>query len=233
MALIQGCARDIYVPPASPVPLETTRIPPAGATSFRAEGSLNMALTGPGLATGGVGARRGLTERLSVSADTSFMHVTGISQADVHSNIYAARLGAQLDLAMQNLAFTGGLGGGYAPAVGGFGSIDLGLVSSIENCVLVPFGAGRVFASVPIKAKPVDVIVQGEDAGGSGPPVTRTYMAENTFGITVESGIKIPLDRQCESRAGLLLGVGVTLLGDGDNSELFTNVGLAVEVTRF
>lgn len=211
--------------------MDTTGIPPGGATTIQAETSLNMALVGPGLASGGVGIRRGVTDRLAVSADTSFMHVSGISYTDIHPNIYAGRLGAKLDLEVQSLAVTGGLGGGYAPAAGGFGSIDLGLVSSIENCVLVPFGAGRVFASLPIRARPVQV--QEEPAGADGNPVTRTYTAENTFGITVESGVKIPLDRRCESRAGLLLGVGVTLLGDGDNSELFTNVGLAVQVTRF
>lgn len=220
--LIAGCAREVYAPPVRAFPLESRWTIPAGQTAVQLESSLNTALLGPGIVGSDVRVRRGLNERLEVSGEGALIHVANVARG--HSNIYAVRVGTKLDMENAGLAFTGGMGGGYAPSGGGFAGVDAGLVSSYDNCVLIPFGSGRVFASVPFAAKPVDISKRGTAPG------TRMDRAENTFGITLGGGLEIPLDQQCQSKAALLMGVGVTMLGDGDSGEIFTNAGIAIQV---
>lgn len=223
-AVAPACAREVYAPPARAFPLESKWTVPAGEMAVQGQASLSTAVLGPGIVDSSVGVRRGVNERLEVSASGAIMHVARTGRSDAHSNIYAARVGTLLDLETAMLAFSGGLGAGYAPAGGGFASIDAGLVGAYENCVLVPFGAGRFFASVPFATKPVDISKRGQAPG------TRMDRAENTFGLSFSGGLEIPLDQQCQSRASILMGVGVTLLGDGNSGEIFTNAGLGFQM---
>lgn len=220
--MLAGCAREVYAPPVRTFPLESKWTIPAGQTAVQVESSLNTALLGPGIVGSDVRVRRGLNDRLEISGEGALIHVANAPRA--HSNIYAARVGTKLDMENAGMSFTGGLGGGYAPSGGGFASIDAGLVSSYDNCVLIPFGVGRIFASVPFGAKQVDISKRGTAPG------TRTDTAENTFGITLGGGLEIPLDQQCQPKAALLMGVGVTMLGDGNSAEIFTNAGMAIQV---
>jgi hypothetical protein len=86
--------------------------------------------------------------------------------------------------ANHHLALTAGLGGGYAPAAGGFGSADLGRVASYDNCYVIPFGALSGFVSQPVGAKSVDFGTHG------------TSRASTSVGFSAATGVEVLLLHQ-------------------------------------
>jgi hypothetical protein len=119
------------------------------------------------------------------------------------------------------VAVVAGVGGGYAPAAGGFSALDVGAVVAYPNCTVVPFGNLTTFASVPLAAKQVDF--RGPDG---------SLVASDKAGVTVGwglgGGIELPLDRD-RCRRGLTpprlqLGVGANALYRTDGGKVNTTV---------
>jgi hypothetical protein len=134
-------------------------------------------------------------EGIEVSADATWARLSYDGFPDIDRNIFAARVGGKVANRGGWAAVTGGVGGGFAPAAGGFAAIDVGGILSYPNCYVVPFGNGSVFASQPLGAKQVDFRNQDGSLAASD-------RADLTYGYGLGLGIEVPLDH-ARCRQGL------------------------------
>ena len=202
---LAGCSYQLVSPPARMVSLDSARTAAPGETVAGVHAAGYAAVFDPSVGVGSVGIRRGVTERIEVDADATWARVVYDGFPDIDCDIFAGRVGGKLANGRGWGALTAGVGGGYAPAAGGFTALDVGAVVSYPNCFAVPFADGTTFASVPIGARQVDFRnVDGTLAGSD--------KADPTFGFGLAAGVEIPLDR-ARCRRGLTparvqLGVG-------------------------
>jgi hypothetical protein len=202
--LSSACSYQVYSPPAHMVALESARTLAPGETTVAAKGTYQHELFEPDLAAGSAVVRRGIREGLEVTGEASYARVMvrgEDSELPIDPGVYAARAGVKL-APNQYLAGTLGVGGGYAPAGGGFGAIDVGGIVSYDNCWVVPFASVSGFVSQPIAAKAVDF---GATHGKS--------TASTSYGVTGATGIEVPLSHKAcrEGRASPKLQMGVNL----------------------
>lgn len=165
--------------------------------------AVHTAVFDPGVGLANAGVRRGLKQGIEVNADVTYARVIWDGLPAIDRNIYAGRVGAKLGYRGM-VALTAGMGGGYAPAAGGFTAGDLGIVVSYDNCYVVPFLSASTYLSIPIGARPVNL--------GDGWVST----ASTTYGWGMATGLEIPLARQ-RCREGLTppriqLGLNMTSL---------------------
>jgi len=143
----------------------------------------------PAVVVGNVGVRRGIAPGKEVDADVTWGHLVQDDYSGMNRDVLAGRVGAKLGNQKGWAATYGGIGGGFAPEVGGFSALDVGGVISYPNCYVVPSLNATAFGSVPIAAKQVDF---RNDAG--------EYIASSravwTYGFGLAGGIDIPLDRE-------------------------------------
>ena len=153
---LAGCSYQLVSPPARMINLESARTAAPGETVAGLHGGAYAAIFDAGASIANATVRRGVAEELEVDADASWAHVDYDGFPDLDRNIYAARVGAKLSNRGGWAAVFGGLGGGYAPAAGGFSALDVGGALSFPNCYVVPFANTMIFGSVPLAAKRVD-----------------------------------------------------------------------------
>ena len=229
LLLCSGCVQNVYAPPARVLPLESSATVPEGYTAVSGEfaGSA-AALTTPLILSATGRVRHGIHESLEVSGEASVVHLRDPrSVSDANPNLYSLRAGVKRGFS-QHFAITGGLGGGYAPAGGGFVSPDLGFVAGYENPYFVPWVNGRGFVSLPFATSPVDVTVENDDE--------RVFSeAEITYGFQLAVGFKIPVGEWLLApnlrRASLLGGWGMTWLVDDDAADVVNGLSAGFEVT--
>jgi hypothetical protein len=190
-----ACSYQLVSPPARMINLESAKTVAPGETVGGLHGAAYGAIFGAGASIANATVRRGVADDLEVDADASWAHVDYDGFPDIDRNIYVARVGAKLSNKGGWAALFGGLGGGYAPAAGGFSALDVGGALSLPNCYVVPFGNAMLFGSVPLAAKQVDF----RNADGS---VQASDKANVTYGIGIGAGVEIPLTHD-RCRAGL------------------------------
>jgi hypothetical protein len=168
------------------VTLESARTLAPGEMSATVKGTAQAALFDPAVVAGTAMVRRGVTESLELSGEVSYAHLdttTDDEQLGINPSIYASRAGMKLAKS-RHVALTAGLGGGYAPAAGGFAAADVGGIVSYDNCYVVPFGALSGFVSQPVGAKTVDFGEHG------------TSRASTSYGLTAAAGFEVLLAHQ-------------------------------------
>jgi hypothetical protein len=196
-----ACSYQLSSPPARMVHLESARTLAPGEMSAALKGTAQAALFEPAVAAGTAVVRRGLTESLEVSGEATYAILLPDYEEDaplnIDPNIYAGRVGMKLAKG-RHVALTAGLGGGYAPAAGGFAATDVGGIVSYDNCYVVPFGSLSAFLSQPVGAKTVDFGSHG------------TSQASTSYGFSAAAGFEVPLAHQrCrEGRATPKLALG-------------------------
>lgn len=196
VALFGGaCSYTVVSPPARFVNAESASTAAPGETVAGAHGGGFSGVFDPALVTGSVGARRGVTEGVEVDADATYGRLQYDGFPGIDRNIYAARAGAKVRNARRFAAAFGGVGGGYAPAGGGFLAADLGAVLSVPNCYVVPSLIGAGIASVPIAAKQVDFVSADGTLAASDKAVT-------SYGFSLGVGLEFLLSQE-RCRAGL------------------------------
>ncbi len=189
LALVGGaCSYTVVSPPARFVNLESAGTVARGETVGGVHGGALSGVFDPAVAAGSVGVRRGVSDGVEVDADATWAHLQYDGFPDLDRNIYALRAGAKVSNAGRFVAAFGGVGGGYAPAGGGFMAADLGAVLSLPNCYVVPSLMGEGIASVPVGAKQVNFV---SDDG----MVVASDKAVTSYGISLGVGVEIPLSR--------------------------------------
>jgi hypothetical protein len=206
-ALAPACSYQLASPPARIVTLESARTLAPHETVIAAKGTAQSAIFDPGIIGGTVLVRHGVADHVEVNSEVSYVRVQASDEDtkafDLDPSIYAGHVGAKLS-AGRNVALTAGVGGGYAPAAGGFGAVDLGGIVSYDNCYVVPFVAISGLVSQPIGAKTVNFGWHGSSR------------ATTTLGFFTGTGIEVPL-RHAPCREGratpkFQLGVSLTVL---------------------
>jgi len=217
VALVAGaCSRNVYTPPARVSVLEPAATTGRGQTQLVGQFGSHGDLFGPTLTAGGVGARHGLSERLDVVADAAFGVVSDDDEdVDEDGRIGMARAGVKYGIGPDDvLAVRGGLGGGYAPAGGGYVSTDVGAVLSLPFKYFAPWIATAAFVSTPIGAKDVRV----------GPEDDAFDRGETTAGIGGSFGARVGT-----KTFGVALGAALTLIADDDENDTFFSLGLSAD----
>jgi hypothetical protein len=208
---LPACSYRLVTPPARIAPLESARTVAHGETAVHGGVSVQAAGLDSEVATANVRVRQGVSDSAELGLDVNWGRVlsdglssigTGVG-AGVDSDLYVARVGGKLGL-NKNIALLAGIGGGYAPAVGGFTSADAGAIFSYDNCRVVPFFSAAVFGSVPIGVHDVEFRT-GSNTIVSSAPTT-------SFGYSASTGLEIPLQPALcrEGRLGVRLGLGIS-----------------------
>lgn len=200
-----GCHREVFVPPARPMPLESAAALADGETGIGGEFGRHAEVFGVDAYSGSARVRRGVGDGTDVSIEGAVVHVSGHSAAGTMQEIYSARFGAKREMVKNRwLSLSGGVGGGYG-AGGGFVSPDFGPIFAYENPYFVPFVTIRGGLSLPIGAQNVDISNDSLERHVFKPVLTWN------FGSTV--GFRIPIGptepRTGAVRASLLAGFGV------------------------
>lgn len=190
-----GCSYQLVSPPARMVNLESAKTVAPGETVGGLHGAAYTGIFDPAAVVTNAGVRRGIADDLEIDGDLSWARLSYDGFPDIDRNIYAARVGAKLSNHQGFAALFGGVGGGFAPAAGGFTAADAGVVMSLPNCYLVPFGNAMMFGSLPIAARQVDF----RNADGT---IHSSDKADPTYGFGFGAGLEIPLSHD-RCRAGL------------------------------
>ena len=215
---VVACSHNAYTPPARTIALASPDTLNKGETSVRASMSGATDIFGPEVATGSMGLRQGLDERLEVAADISYLQVIDTSVANTNRGVGMARVGTKYrPTSYEHLALVGGVGGGYSPAAGAYLSVDGGAVIGYENPYLVPYVSGGLFGSVPLSPNEIDVTAVDDG-------MTYVDTPEATLGLTLSAGLKLPV-----KTAALHLGFTVTTLRDDDSKDQFLSIAAGVE----
>lgn len=227
--LVTACSHHVYSPPARGPTLRTVHTLQPGSTAVQVNAHAQSALFDPDVYGGSLGVRHGLSREIEVGVDATFLHLSGQSGAKVDRSIYATRVEGRFN-PRRNRFFTlfGGVGGGYAPAGGGFLSADAGVTFAFENCYLIPFTSAGGFLSVPVDPRSVDTRIGVDDE----PKLSK---AQTTVGVQHSFGVRIPLggyDRcpQTPSPVALTVAYGLTYLQDFDEDELMMGGSAGIEV---
>lgn len=227
--VLGGCSYHLVSPPARMVMLDAARTVRPGETVGGVKGAGHAAVFEPGAVVSTAGVRHGVADGIELDADATWAYVVWDHDPEINRNIYGARGGFKASNPRGWAALLGGVGGGYAPAAGGFGAVDLGGVLSYPNCYLVPFGGGQVFVSEPIGAKSVSLSREVD-----GTPMPTSSRARRTYGVALTTGLEIPLDR-ARCREGLTpvrlqLGLSTNWLHRDSSDADYVAVGAAIGV---
>jgi len=228
LIIMTGCSYQLVSPPARMVSLESARSAAPGETIVGARGAAYDAVFDAGVAVGSAVVRHGVGRHVELDGEATYVRVINADYRDIDRNIYAARGGFKMSNAGEWAAVFGGVGGGISPAAGGFAALDLGGVVSYPNCYVVPFLGGAVFGSQPVAAKRVDF----RATDGS---VVAYDTANLTFGMGVNMGVEIPLDRdRCRqglTPARIQLGYAMNFLRPVDGEPRLANGDAGSELT--
>ena len=227
LGLSSACSHHLYAPPTQAYALDPVHAQASGTSSLDLEGSTHAQIFDPAFNAANARLHTGLGNDTELSVESMFAGVNdhGHSMADRH--VYAGRAGIRVNPDHGALTVSTGLGGGYAPAGGGFVALDGGLSLGYDNCVLVPLATASAFVSQPIDARPVDVS-DGGDAGS-------TYStAHRTVGGTFRTGLRLSLSPS-DCRAGkqvpwLTAGFDVTTLVDSTSDAELFGVGAGITI---
>jgi len=227
LLLSSACSQHLYAPPTQAYALDPVHAQASGTSSLDVEGSTHSQIFDPAFNAANARLHTGIGNDAELSLESMFAGVDahGVSMADRH--VYAGRAGFRFNPGHGPLTFSTGIGGGYAPAGGGFTAIDGGVSLGYDNCVLVPIASASTFVSQPIDARRVDVT----DDPNAGP----TYsIAHRTLGGTIRTGLRLSLSPS-ECRAGhqvpwLTAGFDVTTLVDATSDAELFGVGAGITI---
>lgn len=180
LAPLAACTTHAFTPSARPLPLGPAKTPTVGESDVQLDGNISGEVFGPGIYSGNVRYRRGVDENFAITGDAGFLRVDG-GGASSDENPWAGlgRAGVQLgsttggDL---DAAVFGGVGGGYAPAAGGWVSSDVGAMLAGTNRYVRPIFLVDAYASQPFATKTFMV-------GDESLRIPRTYGVQGLFGF--------------------------------------------------
>ncbi len=179
-----GCFSRPMVPPSTPLVAETAEtVAPRGVALGISETWGSWGLLSPMTLTTSASTRFGVGPDLEFQgAATAFAFLD--DETPEHRAIYAGRLGVKRRLGA-SFALVSGLGGGVAPAAGGFFSVDQGGIVAYEGRITSPFRSARIFYGIPIRPNEL----RWDD------PTDDTAAPADTFGWSIATGVAFWLHR--------------------------------------
>ncbi len=224
--LAAGCSQHLYSPPTQTFALAPVHTLAAGDRAVDLEGSTHSQIFDPGYDAGSARLRAGIGDDAEVSLEGMNAFINGGGMSAANRNVYAARGGLRVAPGRGPLAFSAGIGGGYAPAAGGFAAIDGGVSLGYDNCYVVPIAAVSMFASQPLAARSVDVSVSSDEVMYSTP--------HRTVGATLRGGLRISLSparcHQGHEVPWLTAGMDFTTLVDAGSDAELLGVGAGISI---
>ncbi len=176
LALAGGCSTVALTPNARSFPFDSPTTPGVGEADVQAAGSLVGTVFGPEAVNGDLRYRRTLTPQVTVEGEGGVLHITNDGSGP-HRNAYTGRVGVlahPTDDADVRTALTAGIGGGLAPATGGWASVDVGAAVGGSHRWVRPFIGGDLSYNKVVVSDPFEV------AGADGAPVA--LRLPDTFG---------------------------------------------------
>lgn len=222
-ALATACAPFSLSPPARMLPLESSATLDEGQASVQASGGPHEAVRHTS-GHGSVAVSYAPVDHLELQLEGSYIHVDYGDERGPH--LGAARVGLKI-APVEHLSLALGVGAGSG-AHGAFVSPDAALLAAYENPYLVPWGAFRGFASIPVDPTAVEVSY----SDGTSTPQSLLLVPPNTAGWQISTGVRIPISIEGDAqRLDVLGGVGLTRLVALDGSEdghTFFSAGLGL-----
>ncbi len=220
-----ACARNVFSPPALPLPLEAPRTLDNGQAAIQASGGTSSSMFGPDLVAGAATVHVGMGRGTEASLGASVTHLQGHSSAGTSPDIISARAGVKKELWRHHVSAIAGLGGG-TDAGGGFVSPDVGVIAGFDNRYAVPFLSLHAMSSIPVGARQVDVSIDDEQPG--------TYVGtpKPTWGIGSTVGLRVPIGNPDSKgvHAGLTGGMTFWKLYSDGHDIGFTGLGGSADV---
>lgn len=183
---INGCSPYVLSPPATTVPIESSKALNKGEWGLQGEVGGGGEVWGPSFFSASVHARHGLGHGLDLALQGNVVRVGDEADgwtSSAHHGIYSARLGLKYEIATP-VALMVGIGGGGS-AGGGFVSPDFGAILAWENPKFVPILTVGGFFSQPIRAQEIQFTSDDGDSFQGVP--------DQTLGWFVGLGFRVPL----------------------------------------
>lgn len=221
---LSACTPFSLSPPARVLPLESSATLDEGAFSVGVGGGVHEALRHTS-GWGSVDLAYAPAEGLELSLEGTYAFVDYRDERSGH--LGTGRVGLKY-APVPHVAIVGGVGAG-AGAHGALVSPDIGLIFAYENPYLVPWGAARGLASLPVGPSTVTVT----QTDGNGMLESFDLVPPDTLGWQFSTGLRLPLDLDDRSRLDLLAGVGLTGLyglGEEGQNHVFMMGGVTARV---
>jgi hypothetical protein len=148
---IAACTPHAFTPSARPMPLSSAKTPAVGEGDIQVDGNASGEVFGPGIHAGNLRYRRGVADNIALTGDAGFIRVSGGS-SDENRWAGLGRTGVQLAAESEgdlDAALFAGIGGGYAPAAGGWVATDVGAMVVGSNKYVRPIFLFDVYAAQP------------------------------------------------------------------------------------
>lgn len=196
--------------------LSPVEIPKPHEHDVQLDGNTSGEALGPGVWAGNVRYRRGVDDNVAVTADVGMLRAHGENNTNYSPYAGTSRVGVQIagdvNDEMEATVFTG-VGGGYAPAAGGWVAADTGFAVSGDNAHVRPVLLVDAYAAQPVASRVFTV-------DSTDLRLPRTFGVQGLFGFDVG-----PRDR------AVMIGFAVTQLWSKANdvqmalSETFFGLG--------
>jgi hypothetical protein len=189
VVIANACSPYLHSPPARLVPVEAAKSLARGDLAFQGALGGGASVLRPGYIAGTFQTRYGFGRGFEGAAEGGFVTLfprdTDWDTDALHS-LFAGRVGFKYEVTSW-FALQAGFGGGGS-AAGGFVSPDAGGIFSYQGSKVVPFVAGGVNYSWPIRAKPI-VFTDGQGD-------VEVLRPTNTFGYHGNFGLRVPFSHR-------------------------------------
>lgn len=223
---LSACSQHVYSPPTQAYQLAPVHALDANDRAVDFDASTHSQIFDPGYNAASGRLRAGIGNNAEVSFEGMGAVVGSGSLSTANRDVYAGRGGFRVNPDRGPVSFSAGLGGGYAPAAGGFAAFDAGVQVGYDNCYVVPVGALAAFASQPFSARAVDVTVDADK------PMTST--PRFTGGATLRGGLRFSLSPS-SCHAGhqvpwITAGIDYTALADSSSHAELLGIGAGLTI---
>jgi hypothetical protein len=226
LVTLVACSQHLYSPPTQAYQVAPVHTLDSSDRAVDIDASTHSQIFDPGFDAASGRLRAGIGNNAEVSLEGMGAMINSDTVSTANRNIYAGRGGFRINPDRGPVSFTAGLGGGYAPAAGGFAAVDGGVSVGFDNCYVVPVASASLFASQPLSARAVDVTVDSDK------PMTST--PSRTAGATFRGGFRISLSPS-SCHAGhqvpwITAGLDFTTLVDASSDAELLGLGAGLTV---
>jgi len=226
LVALAACSQHLYSPPTQAYQVAPVHTLDSNDRAVDIDASTHAQIFDPGFDAASGRLRAGIGNNAEVSLEGMGAMIDSNTVSTANRDIYAGRGGVRINPDRGPVSFTAGVGGGYAPAAGGFAAVDGGVSVGFDNCYVVPVASASLFASQPLSARAVDVTVDSDK------PMTST--PHRTAGATFRGGFRVSLSPS-SCHAGrqvpwITAGLDLTTLVDASSDAQLLGLGAGLTI---